>query len=205
MSYLKSLKRILALLLVLSICLSAMPVHAHENSVGELIEEDFGSSTFQNSAMVASGYLEVNPDGSVRITEKYVQYIYEHMGEGSVAVSVSADRNTLVIAEEDTRFHTDASKRASGGVTKIEWTSPFTFKLYLDNATSNFIKDGLGGLAILSNCIPDPIIVRAVSALLAANYFTIAICNAKQRGVIIYFAIFMYPFVTARIYWMKSK
>jgi len=152
--------------------------------------------------MVSSGYLKVNSDGSISITDKYINYVEDKLSETGTNATVSATDNTITIIEHSSPS-TRSAKRASSGVTKIEWLSFNRFKIYLDNNLSTKVAAGAGIGASLSAWIPDPTVTKIVATALGVSAGLIAF-NNKGKGVVIS-GIFTLSPPLATFYWIKSQ
>lgn len=194
-------KKLTSLLLALTMMFSlSSTVFAAENTVETNSEQN--SMTPENYEMVSSGYLKVNSDGSVSITDKYINYIENKLSEAGTNATVSATDNTITILEHSSPSIKSA-KRASGGVTKIEWLSFNRFKIYLNNNLSTKVAAGAGIGASLSAWIPDPTVTKIVATALGVSAGLIAY-NNKGKGVVISGIYSLSP-PLATFYWIKSQ
>lgn len=194
-------KKLTSLLLALTMMFSlSSTAFAAENTVETNNEQN--SLTPENYEMVSSGYLKVNSDGSISITDKYINYVEDKLSETGTNATVSATDNTITIIEHSSPS-TRSAKRASSGVTKIEWLSFNRFKIYLDNNLSTKVAAGAGIGASLSAWIPDPTVTKIVATALGVSAGLIAF-NNKGKGVVIS-GIFTLSPPLATFYWIKSQ
>lgn len=197
-------KKLTSLLLALTMMFSlSSTAFAAENTVETNNEQN--SLTPENYEMVSSGYLKVNSDGSISITDKYINYVEDKLSETGTNATVSATDNTITIIEHSSPSTRSAkrAKRASSGVTKIEWLSFNRFKIYLDNNLSTKVAAGAGIGASLSAWIPDPTVTKIVATALGVSAGLIAF-NNKGKGVVIS-GIFTLSPPLATFYWIKSQ
>lgn len=194
-------KKLTSLLLALTMMFSlSSTAFAAENTVETNNEQN--SLTPENYEMVSSGYLKVKSDGSISITDKYINYVEDKLSETGTNATVSATDNTITIIEHSSPS-TRSAKRASSGVTKIEWLSFNRFKIYLDNNLSTKVAAGAGIGASLSAWIPDPTVTKIVATALGVSAGLIAF-NNKGKGVVIS-GIFTLSPPLATFYWIKSQ
>jgi hypothetical protein len=181
---------------------SSLTVFATENTVE--IKDEQNSNTPEDSVMVSSGYLKVNADGSVIITDKYIQHVEAKLSEAGINATVSATDNTITIQHFcPTKLGNVASASASSGVTKIEWLSFFRFKIYLDNDLSHKVSNSISMCGALSPWIPDPTITKIVGSALVVASGLIKI-NNNGKGVIIS-GIFSFQPPIATFYWIQPQ
>lgn len=186
-------KKLLAILLTMLMVLG-MSANAFAMDKTDYTDEDY--------AMVTSGYLEINDDGSVSITDKYINYVKNKLTENGVNAEVLVDGNTIII-EEHSNLTTPRSLRASGGVTKVEWLSFNRFKIYLNNDLSNKVVAGTGIGAALSTWIPDVTVSKIVATALGVSSGLVAF-NNKGNGVIVSGIYSLSP-PLATFYWIKPQ
>lgn len=192
-------KKLTSLFLALTMSFGfSSTIFAAENSV----ETSSGQNSLkpENYEMVSSGYLKVNSDGSVSITDKYIDYVENKLAETGTNATVSATDNTITIVQHSS---TPSTRSSNGGVTKIEWTSAKRFKIYLDNELCQKVVAGAGIGATLSVWIPDPTITKIIGTALGVSAGLIAF-NNKGQGVVISGVISVSP-PLATFYWIKSQ
>lgn len=204
------MKKLTSLLLVLTMIFSSgFSSFAAENETvanNMFIESNKGiyNSSLDNYGMVSSGYLEVNPDGSVRITDKYIDYVQNKMEENGIEATVSANENTITIVENTPALYASSASSASSGVTKVKWLSFNRFEIYLDNNLSTKVAAGAGIGGALSMWIPDPVVSKVVATALYLSAGLIAY-NNEGRGVVISGIYLLGPVPTATFYWIKPQ
>lgn len=76
-----SVLMVLVMLFSFSFSAFAMENKSDTNDQLMVASDDNYSLASENYEMVTSGYLELNSDGSVRITDKYVDYVQKKMEE----------------------------------------------------------------------------------------------------------------------------
>lgn len=201
----KHFKKLVSLLLSTTMVFSlSSTVFATENNNIEISEEQ-NILNPDDYEMVSSGYLKLNSDGSISITDKYLSYVENKLSENGNNATVSASGNTLIIVEHSTSSNARSKRasRARNGVTKIEWLSLNRFKIYLDNNLSTKVSSGAGIGAALSAFIPDPTVSKIIAASLGVSGGLISF-NNKGKGVIISGIYSLSP-ARATFYWIKSQ
>ena len=193
---------LMVLVMLFSFSFSAFAIENKSDTNDQLMvtSDDNYSLASENYEMVTSGYLELNSDGSVRITDKYVDYVQE-MEERGVSVSVLADGDTITIVENTPAMFMRSS---NSGVTKVKWLSFDRFEIYLDNNLSNKVVAGTGIGVALSTWIPEPVVSKIVSTALGVSAGLIAF-NNQGRGVIISGIYTLVPQPLATFYWIKPQ
>lgn len=195
-------KKLMSFVLALTMMFSlSATVFAAENTVEANDEQN--SMLPDDYEMVSSGYLKMNSDGSVSITDKYINYVENKLSEAGTNATVSATGNTITIVENSSVSGSRRAKRASGGVTKVEWLSFNRFKIYLNNNLSTKVAAGAGIGASLSAWIPDPTVTKIVATALGVSAGLIAY-NNKGKGVVISGIYSLTP-PRATFYWIKSQ
>ena len=194
---------LMVLVMLFSFSFSAFAIENKSDTNDQLMvtSDDNYSLASENYEMVTSGYLELNSDGSVRITDKYVDYVQEKMEERGVSVSVLADGDTITIVENTPAMFMRSS---NSGVTKVKWLSFDRFEIYLDNNLSNKVVAGTGIGVALSTWIPEPVVSKIVSTALGVSAGLIAF-NNQGRGVIISGIYTLVPQPLATFYWIKPQ
>ena len=176
-----SVLMVLVMLFSFSFSAFAMENKSDNNDQLMVASDDNYNLVPENYEMVTSGYLELNSDGSVRITDKYVDYVQKKMEERGVYASVLADGDTITIVENTPAMFMRSS---NSGVTKVKWLSFNLFEIYLDNNLSNKVVAGTGIGVALSTWIPEPLVSKIVATALGVSAELIALKN-EGRGVII--------------------
>lgn len=150
---------LMVLVMLFSFSFSAFAMENKSDTNDQLMVESDDNYNLapENYEMVTSGYLELNSDGSVRITDKYVDYVQKKMEERGVSDSVLADGDTITIVENTPAMFMRSS---NSGVTKVKWLSFNRFEIYLDNNLSNKVVAGTGIGAALSTWIPDRLFLK---------------------------------------------
>ena len=194
---------LMVLVMLFSFSFSAFAIENKSDTNDQLMvtSDDNYSLASENYEMVTSGYLELNSDGSVRITDKYVDYVQKKMEERGVSVSVLADGDTITIVENTPAMFMRSS---NSGVTKVKWLSFDRFEIYLDNNLSNKVVAGTGIGVALSTWIPEPVVSKIVSTALGVSAGLIAF-NNQGRGVIISGIYTLVPQPLATFYWIKPQ
>ena len=194
---------LMVLVMLFSFSFSAFAIENKSDTNDQLMvtSDDNYSLASENYEMVTSGYLELNSDGSVRITDKYVDYVQKKMEERGVSVSVLADSDTITIVENTPAMFMRSS---NSGVTKVKWLSFDRFEIYLDNNLSNKVVAGTGIGVALSTWIPEPLVSKIVSTALGVSAGLIAF-NNQGRGVIISGIYTLVPQPLATFYWIKPQ
>ena len=194
---------LMVLVMLFSFSFSAFAIENKSDTNDQLMvtSDDNYSLASENYEMVTSGYLELNSDGSVRITDKYVDYVQKKMEERGVSVSVFADGDTITIVENTPAMFMRSS---NSGVTKVKWLSFDRFEIYLDNNLSNKVVAGTGIGVALSTWIPEPVVSKIVSTALGVSAGLIAF-NNQGRGVIISGIYTLVPQPLATFYWIKPQ
>ena len=194
---------LMVLVMLFSFSFSAFAIENKSDTNDQLMvtSDDNYSLASENYEMVTSGYLELNSDGSDRITDKYVDYVQEKMEERGVSVSVLADGDTITIVENTPAMFMRSS---NSGVTKVKWLSFDRFEIYLDNNLSNKVVAGTGIGVALSTWIPEPVVSKIVSTALGVSAGLIAF-NNQGRGVIISGIYTLVPQPLATFYWIKPQ
>ena len=194
---------LMVLVMLFSFSFSAFAIENKSDTNDQLMvtSDDNYSLASENYEMVTSGYLELNSDGSVRITDKYVDYVQKKMEERGVSVSVLADGDTITIVENTPAMFMRSS---NSGVTKVKWLSFSHFEIYLDNNLSNKVVAGTGIGVALSTWIPEPLVSKIVSTALGVSAGLIAF-NNQGRGVIISGIYTLVPQPLATFYWIKPQ
>ena len=196
-----SVLMVLVMLFSFSFSAFAMKNKSDTNDQLMVASDDNYNLDPENYEMVTSGYLELNSDGSVRITDKYVDYVQKKMEERGVSVSVLADGDTITIVENTPAMFMRSS---NSGVTKVKWLSFDRFEIYLDNNLSNKVVAGTGIGVALSTWIPEPVVSKIVSTALGVSAGLIAF-NNQGRGVIISGIYTLVPQPLATFYWIKPQ
>ena len=196
-----SVLMVLVMLFSFSFSAFAMENKSDTNDQLMVTSDDNYSLASENYEMVTSGYLELNSDGSVRITDKYVDYVQKKMEERGVSVSVLADSDTITIVENTPAMFMRSS---NSGVTKVKWLSFDRFEIYLDNNLSNKVVAGTGIGVALSTWIPEPVVSKIVSTALGVSAGLIAF-NNQGRGVIVSGIYTLVPQPLATFYWIKPQ
>ena len=194
---------LMVLVMLFSFSFSAFAIENKSDTNDQLMvtSDDNYSLASENYEMVTSGYLELNSDGSVRITDKYVDYVQKKMEERGVSVSVLADGDTITIVENTPAMFMRSS---NSSVTKVKWLSFDRFEIYLDNNLSNKVVAGTGIGVALSTWIPEPVVSKIVSTALGVSAGLIAF-NNQGRGVIISGIYTLVPQPLATFYWIKPQ
>ena len=194
---------LMVLVMLFSFSFSAFAIENKSDTNDQLMvaSDDNYNLDPENYEMVTSGYLELNSDGSVRITDKYVDYVQKKMEERGVSVSVLADGDTITIVENTPAMFMRSS---NSGVTKVKWLSFDRFEIYLDNNLSNKVVAGTGIGVALSTWIPEPVVSKIVSTALGVSAGLIAF-NNQGRGVIISGIYTLVPQPLATFYWIKPQ
>ena len=194
---------LMVLVMLFSFSFSAFAIENKSDTNDQLMvtSDDNYSLASENYEMVTSGYLELNSDGSVRITDKYVDYVQKKMEERGVSVSVLADSDTITIVENTPAMFMRSS---NSGVTKVKWLSFNLFEIYLDNNLSNKVVAGKGIGVALSTWIPEPVVSKIVSTALGVSAGLIAF-NNQGRGVIVSGIYTLVPQPLATFYWIKPQ
>jgi hypothetical secreted protein len=194
---------LMVLVMLFSFSFSAFAIENKSDTNDQLMvtSDDNYSLASENYEMVTSGYLELNSDGSVRITDKYVDYVQKKMEERGVSVSVLADSDTITIVENTPAMFMRSS---NSGVTKVKWLSFDRFEIYLDNNLSNKVVAGTGIGVALSTWIPEPVVSKIVSTALGVSAGLIAF-NNQGRGVIVSGIYTLVPQPLATFYWIKPQ
>lgn len=194
---------LMVLVMLFSFSFSAFAIENKSDTNDQLMvtSDDNYSLASENYEMVTSGYLELNSDGSVRITDKYVDYVQKKMEERGVSVSVLADGDTITIVENTPAMFMRSS---NSGVTKVKWLSFDRFEIYLDNNLSNKVVAGTGIGVALSTWIPEPVVSKIVSTALGVSAGLIAF-NNQGRGVIVSGIYTLVPQPLATFYWIKPQ
>ena len=194
---------LMVLVMLFSFSFSAFAIENKSDTNDQLMvtSDDNYSLASENYEMVTSGYLELNSDGSVRITDKYVDYVQKKMEERGVSVSVLADSDTITIVENTPAMFMRSS---NSGVTKVKWLSFDRFEIYLDNNLSNKVVAGTGIGVALSTWIPEPLVSKIVATALGVSAELIALKN-EGRGVIIRGIYTLVPQPLATFYWIKPQ
>lgn len=194
---------LMVLVMLFSFSFSAFAIENKSDTNDQLMvtSDDNYSLASENYEMVTSRYLELNSDGSVRITDKYVDYVQKKMEERGVSVSVLADGDTITIVENTPAMFMRSS---NSGVTKVKWLSFDRFEIYLDNNLSNKVVAGTGIGVALSTWIPEPVVSKIVSTALGVSAGLIAF-NNQGRGVIISGIYTLVPQPLATFYWIKPQ
>ena len=196
-----SVLMVLVMLFSFSFSAFAMKNKSDTNDQLMVASDDNYNLDPENYEMVTSGYLELNSDGSVRVTDKYVDYVQKKMEERGVSVSVLADGDTITIVENTPAMFMRSS---NSGVTKVKWLSFDRFEIYLDNNLSNKVVAGTGIGVALSTWIPEPVVSKIVSTALGVSAGLIAF-NNQGRGVIISGIYTLVPQPLATFYWIKPQ
>ena len=196
-----SVLMVLVMLFSFSFSAFAMENKSDNNDQLMVASDDNYNLVPENYEMVTSGYLELNSDGSVRITDKYVDYVQKKMEERGVSVSVLADGDTITIVENTPAMFMRSS---NSGVTKVKWLSFDRFEIYLDNNLSNKVVAGTGIGVALSTWIPEPLVSKIVATALGVSAELIALKN-EGRGVIIRGIYTLVPQPLATFYWIKPQ
>ena len=196
-----SVLMVLVMLFSFSFSAFAMENKSDNNDQLMVASDDNYNLVPENYEMVTSGYLELNSDGSVRITDKYVDSVQKKMEERGVSVSVLADGDTITIVENTPAMFMRSS---NSGVTKVKWLSFDRFEIYLDNNLSNKVVAGTGIGVALSTWIPEPVVSKIVSTALGVSAGLIAF-NNQGRGVIISGIYTLVPQPLATFYWIKPQ
>lgn len=163
----------------------SVPVFAFEENAADInksIESNHENHSVNPDTfgMVSSGYLEVNSDGSVRVTDKYVDYVQKNLAESGVDATVLADDNSITIVENNpVSYRSDGN----GGVTKIQWLSSTRFEIYLDSELSSNVADGLSIAGLLSPFIPEKRVAVVIGAALGVSSKLVSL-NNKGNGVV---------------------
>ena len=194
---------LMVLVMLFSFSFSAFAIENKSDTNDQLMvaSDDNYSLASENYGMVTSGYLELNSDGSVRITDKYVDYVQKKMEERGVYARVLADGDTITIVENTPAMFMRSS---NSGVTKVKWLSFDRFEIYLDNNLSNKVVAGTGIGVALSTWIPEPVVSKIVSTALGVSAGLIAF-NNQGRGVIISGIYTLVPQPLATFYWIKPQ
>ena len=194
---------LMVLVMLFSFSFSAFAIENKSDTNDQLMvtSDDNYSLASENYEMVTSGYLELNSDGSVRITDKYVDYVQKKMEERGVSVSVLADSDTITIVENTPAIFMRSSNI---GVNKVKWLSFDRFEIYLDNNLSNKVVAGTGIGVALSTWIPEPVVSKIVSTALGVSAGLIAF-NNQGRGVIVSGIYTLVPQPLATFYWIKPQ
>ena len=196
-----SVLMVLVMLFSFSFSAFAMENKSDNNDQLMVASDDNYNLVPENYEMVTSGYLELNSDGSVRITDKYVDYVQKKMEERGVYASVLADGDTITIVENTPAMFMRSS---NSGVTKVKWLSFNLFEIYLDNNLSNKVVAGTGIGVALSTWIPEPLVSKIVATALGVSAGLIAF-NNQGRGVIISGIYTLVPQPLATFYWIKPQ
>ena len=183
------LKKLMALLLVVSLAFGVTTNTFAMSNTEQRVKDNF---------MITSGYLKENPDGSVSVTDKYIEYVKKNLAASGVDADVIVEGGTLTIKEKTNTV--DFRKARSGGVTKIVWTSPYTFDIYLSDYACRLVSAGAVFKEYIKRIIPAPIAAEIAGAILTVYGAAIIIFN-KGNGVIISGTI--WP--TIGFYWIKSQ
>lgn len=194
-------KKLIGILLILTIMLNlSSTVFANSNKYIDK-ENDINGIQYENSNMLSLGYLKQNENGSVNITEEYVEYVKSKLKENNINASVIANNNSITIIENT---NTMLRSSTSGGVTKIEWLSFNRFKIYLDNSICRTISTGGSIVGPLAFLIPDPSISKVVGAA-ASVAAALITANNEGNGVIISGIYVTFPAPLATFYWIKPQ
>jgi len=194
---------LMVLVMLFSFSFSAFAIENKSDTNDQLMvaSDDNYNLAPKNHEMVTSGYLELNSDGSVRITDKYVDYVQKKMEERGVSASVLADDDTITIVENTPAMFMRSSNSV---VTKVKWLSFDRFEIYLDNNLSNKVVAGTSIGVALSTWIPEPLVSKIVSTALGVSAGLIAF-NNQGRGVIISGIYTLVPQPLATFYWIKPQ
>ena len=193
-------KKLTSLLLALAMLFSLnSTAFAAENTIETTSEQN--SLTPENSEMLSSGYLKINSDGRVSITDKYINYVEDKLAETATNATVSATNNTITIIGQSSSPITRSARSANTGVTKIEWISANRFKLYLDNNLSTKVAAGSGIGASLSALIPEPTVSKVITTALGLSAGLISY-NNKGKGVVI---SGLFTPTISTFYWIKPQ
>lgn len=184
------LKKLMVLLLVVSLAFGVTTNTFAMSNTEQRVNDNF---------MITSGYLKENPDGSVSVTDKYIEYVKKNLAANGVDADVIIEGGTLTIKEKTNTV--GFRKARSGGVTKIVWTSPFTFKIYLNDDVCRAITNGSGAASFMASLIPNPIVSKAIGLTIVV-YAGLIGYNNKGKGVIISGA---YAGGVATFYWIKPQ
>jgi len=194
---------LMVLVMLFSFSFSAFAIENKSDTNDQLMvaSDDNYNLAPKNYEMVTSGYLELNSDGSVRITDKYVDYVQKKMEERGVSVSILADGDTITIIENTPSMFMRSS---NSGVTKVKWLSFDRFEIYLDNNLSNKVVAGTGIGVALSTWIPEPLVSKIVATALGVSAGLITF-NNEGRGVVISGIYTLVPQTLATFYWIKPQ
>lgn len=169
--------------------------------------KDYTVDVPEEYAMVNSGYLELNSDGSVTITDKYKDYVKEKLEENGLNAEVTVNDNSITITENANQISPNTSNiqatASGGGVTKVVWQTYNRFKIYLNNQVSNKVANGVGIVAVLAVWIPDPLVSKIIGTAIGASAGLVAY-NNNGNGVIISGIYWLSPPVVT-FYWIKPQ
>jgi hypothetical protein len=145
------------------------------------ISKMIGNKTFesiiiglnQTNRMIDSGYLFVNKDLTIGVTDKYLE------------------SNSQLFAEDDTVYLSEGIKSSSfTSINKVQYYW-WGYKYYLSDANCNRLVAGLGIGAVLGILIPDPTLCKAVAIALGLSAGIVTIANAEGRGIVVRYTMIL--------------
>ena len=171
------------------------------NTVSDSLIKEISTLSKSNYGMVSSGYLRVNPNGNIEITDKYTKYVNNKIKEIGLNATVSSDGDTMNIVEKSPMLY---ARNTKNGVTKIKWRSLNSFDIYLDNNMCRKLMAGYSFAGLISIWFPDPAVSKIIASSLAVSAGLITY-NNRGRGVIISGMLNFTPRISVRFYWIRSQ
>lgn len=176
----KHITKILSITLASTIFLTPLTAYADEGSTDQTIPTVSSSETENTVAplvqeMIDQGYLDIDDQNNITITEKYANEITEKANEAGEQIIIQ-DNEIILISPS-------SFSRAYSGVTKVVWTF-MGFDVYLDNYWSGVVSEG-GNLPAAVLGLFAPPVGAVVGVIVAMHSYTIARANKNGRGVIL--------------------
>jgi len=176
--------------------------------IGKDAYEQLQAGIAITNKMIADGYLRVDEDFNLHVTEKYIDEVRANMraqsqnlqmkGISTSSISVSSERNSVIMnfsihnKMNAMSIENGGGGGVAGGITDVEWYW-WGFKLYLDDEIVDAIlyigEDAEAIVPLLMCCFPKKAFAIAVASgiiLLGLNRLERA--NENNTGVIIHFA-----------------